>query len=105
MIGSRSPTNVFVFLRAGCVCDNLLDHMYNTYLECTEECLRVQAADTAMIVCCFFSPPNHTTANVYQYLSEYLQTVQLALSCIDMATGRWKLKGVIVLKHVFTHVH
>ena len=54
MIGSRSPTNVFVLLRAGCVCDNLLDHMYNTYLKCTEECLRVQAADTAMIVYCFF---------------------------------------------------
>ena len=70
MIGSRSPTNVFVLLRAGCVCDNLLDHMYNTYI----------VADTAMIVCCFFSPRNHTTANVYQYLSEYLQTVQLALS-------------------------
>ena len=68
------------------MCDNLLDHMYNTYI----------AADTAMIVCCCFPPPNHTTANVYQYLSEYLQTVQLALSCIDMATGRWKLKGVIV---------
>ena len=31
MIGSRSPTNVFVLLRAGCVCDNLLDHVQHIH--------------------------------------------------------------------------